>query len=109
MKLTLRSTGGFTGPLGAVRREVDLDQLSDEQRQHAHQLVEAARVFDRPARQLATAPRPHDFTYQLTVADRDRSRELELQLAGTDAAMRALVDWIEDEIPPASDPQPQPR
>jgi hypothetical protein len=100
MKITLRVTGGVTGPIGAVVRELDLGALSAAERAQAEPLITAARLFDRPAKQMVASPKPQDFRYQLDVSDGPRSSQLTFQLGAVDAAMRALVDWIEDNVAP---------
>jgi hypothetical protein len=102
MKITLRVTGGVTGPIGAVVREVDLAALPAAERAQAEPLIAAARVFDRPVKQMVASPRPEDFRYQLDVTDGARAGQLAFQLGAVDAAMRALVDWIEDHVAPVS-------
>jgi hypothetical protein len=102
MKLTLRVTGGVTGPVGAVVREFDLAALPAAERAQAEPLIAAARVFDRPAKQMVASPKPQDFRYQLEVTDEARASQLTFQLAAVDPAMRALVDWIEDHVAPVS-------
>jgi hypothetical protein len=98
MKITLRVSGGFTGPMGAVVREVNLDELPEPDRGRVHRLVEDARVLDRPARAMLASPRSQDLRYVLSVADDHRSNQIELHLDAVDAPMRELVDWIEDEV-----------
>jgi hypothetical protein len=100
MKLSLRSWGGFTGPVGAVARTVDLDALPDDRRQEGRALVEAAHLFDRPARILMAAPHPWDFKYELVADDGAREQRIELHLDAADDSLRALVEWIEDQAPP---------
>ena len=98
MKITLRVTGGVAGPVGAVVREFDLAALPAAERAQAEPRIAAARLFDRPAKQLVASPRPQDFRYQLDVTDEARASQLTFQLGAVDAAMRALVDWIEDHV-----------
>src|SRR5690242_2206075 len=94
MKISLQSSGGFTGPAGAVTRTVDLDALPEEERRKAKTLVDAAHVFDRPARMKLASPRPWDFTHVLEVQDGARSHRIELHLDAVDAPLRALVKWM---------------
>ncbi len=100
MRLTLRATGGFTGPAGAVTREVDLDQLPPASRDHARALAADAHLFDRPPRMLRSPPRPQDFRYRLQATDGGRSHEIEFHLDAVDAPLRRLVKWMEDEVEP---------
>ena len=102
MKITLRVTGGVTGPIGAVVREFDPAALSAAERAEAEPLIAAARLFDRPAKQMVASPKPQDFRYQLDASDGAQASQLTFQLGAVDAAMRALVDWIEDHVAPAS-------
>jgi hypothetical protein len=102
MKIILRVTGGVTGPVGAVARELDLDKLPAGPRAHADQLVAAARIFERPSQTLLASPRPQDFRYQLEASDGPRSHAITFHLDAVDQPLRHLVDWIEDEVEPVS-------
>jgi hypothetical protein len=94
MKLTLRSSGGFTGPAGAVARTVDLDKLPAEQRKEGQSLVDAAHLFDRPATSKLASPKPWDFNHVLDIDDGARKHRIELHLDAVDAPLRALVAWL---------------
>jgi hypothetical protein len=100
MKLSLRSWGGFAGKTGAVTRTVDLDALPDDRRREGRALADAAHLFDRPARILMAAPQPWTFKYELEADDGPRVQRIELHLDAADDALRALVEWIEDQAPP---------
>ena len=102
MKLSLRSTGGFTGPVGAVTRSVDVAALPHEGRAHASALVDAARPFDLPTQLLLPSPHSWDFLYTLTIEDGGRSREVKLHLDAAPPTLRALVEWLEEQTPDQS-------
>jgi hypothetical protein len=102
VKLSLRSVGGVTGPVGPVTRSVDLAALPHERRVHASALLEAARPFELPTQFLLPSPRPWDFLYTLTVADGGRTREVKLHLDAAPPALRALVEWLEEQAPDQS-------
>ena len=96
MKLTLRSSGGFTGPVGATTRTIDLDTQPERRRHEGTALADAAHVFERPAKTLLPAPRPWDFLYTLEVSDGARAHRIEFHLDAADDALRALVTWLEE-------------
>jgi hypothetical protein len=96
LKLTLRSIGGFSGPAGAQTHTLDLDALPAPERAHAQALVDAARLFDQPAKLLLAAPKPWDFRYLLDVQDGARSQHIELHLDAADRPLRALVQWLQE-------------
>jgi len=100
MKLSLRSWGGFTGPAGAVTRQVDLDELPEERRREARGLVAAAKVFEQPGKVLLTSPRSHDLNYVLEASDGPRSHRIQLHLDAANPPLRALVEWLEDAAEP---------
>ncbi len=102
MKLSLRSVGGFTGPIGSVTRSVDLAALPHERRAHASALLDAARPFDLPTQFLLPSPRSWDFLYTLTVEDGGRTREVKLHLDAAPPSLRALVEWLEEQTPDQS-------
>jgi len=97
VKLSLRSAGGFTGPAGAMTRTFDLETLPEARRLLGRALVEAAHVFDRPAKTMLTAPHPWDFIYTLETNDGARSHRIEFHLDAVDDSLRALVTWLEGE------------
>ena len=97
MKLSLRSTGGFTGPAGATTRVLDLETLPDDRRRQGRALLEAAHVFDRPAKALLAAPHSWDFIYQLETNDGTRTHRIEFHLDAVDDSLRDLVTWLEGE------------
>ena len=94
LKLTLRSIGGFSGPAGAQTWSLDLDALPAPERAHAQALVDAARLFDQPAKLLLAAPKSWDFRYVLDAQDGTRSQHIELHLDAAGKPLRALVDWL---------------
>jgi len=95
MKLSLRSTGGFTGPAGATTRIFDIETLPEEQRSQGRALVEAAHLSDRPAKTLLAAPHPWDFIYVLETRDGTRVHRIEFHLDAVDDSLRELVTWLE--------------
>ncbi len=99
MKLSLRSVGGVTGPIGAVTRSVDVAALPHGQRAHASALFDAARLFELPTQFLLPAPHSWDFLYTLTVEDGGRTREVKLHLDAAPPTLRALVEWLEEQTP----------
>ena len=99
MKISLRSSGGFTGPAGATTRSLNLDELPDERRREGLALIEAANLFDRPPKSKLAAPRPWDFNQVLEVTDGDRVHRIEFHLDAVDDSLRALVDWIDASEP----------
>jgi hypothetical protein len=102
VKLSLRSVGGFTGPIGPVTRSVEVASLPSERRAHVSALLDAARPFDLPTRLLLSAPHSWDFLYTLTVEDGGRTREVELHLDAAPPTLRALVEWLEEQPPDQS-------
>lgn len=99
MKLSLRSVGGFTGPIGSVTRSVEVAALPGERRAHVSALLDAARPFDLPTQFLLPSPRSWDFLYTLTVEDGGRTREIKLHLDAAPPSVRALVEWLEEQKP----------
>ena len=97
VKLSLKSVGGFTGPVGAVTRTVETSTLPSDVRAHANALIDAARPFDLPAQLLLKSPHSWDFRYKLTVEDGGRTHQIELHLDAAPPALRALVEWLEQQ------------
>ena len=95
VKLSLKSVGGVTGPVGAVTRTVDTPTLTTDLRARANALVDAARPFDLPGQFLLTSPHSWDFRYKLTVEDGGRTHQIDFHLDAAPPALRALVEWLE--------------
>jgi hypothetical protein len=102
VKLSLRSVGGFTGPVGAVTRSVDVAALPHEQRVHASALLDAARPWNLPTEFLLGSPHSWDFLYTLTLEDGGRTQEVKLHLDAAPPALRAIVEWLEEQAPDQS-------
>jgi hypothetical protein len=100
MRVSLRSVGGFTGPAGAVTRTIDVDALPNDRKAKALEVINAARVFERPAKIMLEHPRPWDFQHVLEVDDGPRSRRIVLHEAAADDSLRELLDWIQEESEP---------
>jgi hypothetical protein len=91
MRLSLHSVGGFTGPAGAQDKSVDVDRLPAAQGARVRGLVQALDLAQLPATLLKPRPQPWDFTYTLTVDD----RQVRFHLDAAPAALRELVDYLE--------------
>ena len=99
MKLSLRSSGGFTGPAGAITHTVDLDALPDARKQRGQALVAAAHLAGRPAQIFLPHPHPWDFRYLLEIEDAGRTQRIEFHLDAVDDPLRALARWLESDGP----------
>ena len=92
MHLSLHSVGGFTGPAGAQTHNVDVDRLPAADAARVRALVQALDVEHLPATLLKARPQSWDFTYTLTVDD----RQVRFHLDAAPAALRDLVEFIEN-------------
>jgi hypothetical protein len=93
MRISLRSTGGFTGPAGAQTRTVDLDTLPGAQ---AGRLRELVRALDPalPATLTKARPQPWDFLHTLTISDGGCARELRFHSDAAPPALRQLAEAL---------------
>ncbi len=94
MQLTLRIVGGFTGPAGAERHQVCLDQLPEAQAERLRALVAAAGLAGLPDQLRKPAPAAWDFTFQLTIRDGGHERTLCFHRDVAPEGLRALCDGI---------------
>jgi len=111
MRLSLRSSGGFTGPAGAETRTVDTAVLApaDAQRlqalveqldqQMGHQLDHRLSPGAPPQSLLKARPQSWDFSYTLSI-DNGAQRTIAFHLDAAPAPLKALVDCLND-YPPA--------
>jgi hypothetical protein len=98
MRLSLQSTGGFTGSAGAQTRTVDVDDLPASERTRVQALVQALDVAHLPATLLKPRPQPWDFTYTLKV-DNGMTRQVRFHLDAAPAPLRELVGILEARPP----------
>lgn len=87
--------GGFAGPAAPQVHAFDTDAMTGPARAQLLALVEQARPFGQPARQLLHSPQPWDFTHTLRVEDGARHHEITLHLPAADPPLAALVQWLE--------------
>jgi hypothetical protein len=92
MRLSLHSVGGFTGPAGAQTHNVDVERLPAADAARVRALVQALDPAHLPATLLKARPQSWDFTYTLTVDD----RQVRFHLDAAPAALRDLVEFIEN-------------
>lgn len=99
MRLTLRRVGGFTGPAGASTREIDTASLPPDAARELLTQINAAHLFDLPARLRKPAPQPWDFLHFLSVDDeRGRQHAVEFHLDAASPELKRLVEAI-DSLP----------
>ena len=87
MRIAFERTGGFAGM--TVSGEVDTASLPPEEAQALREMVDAAGVYDLPAR--PSAPGADRFQYTLTVEDEGRRHTVEVGEAGASDALLALL------------------
>ena len=74
-----------------VSGEIDTASLPPEEAQSLREMVDAAGVYDLPARPDSPAPGADRFQYRLTIEDARRQHTVEVGDAGTSDALRALL------------------
>lgn len=92
MRLSLRCSGGFTGPAGAETRTVDTARLPAAEAQRLQALVQQ---LDAPPAQslLKARPQSWDFSYTLSIDD-GATRHMQFHLDAAPAALKELVDCL---------------
>ena len=98
-RLTLRCTGGFTGPAGAQTRTVDLSQLPPHQAQHWQQLLTACDFFALPEKVLKPAPQSSDFLYDLKVDQDQQAHCVRYHLDAAPAPLKELTNKLNEVDP----------
>ena len=96
LRITLRATGGFTGPAGSDERTLDTKSLSGTVAARLSRAIELARLEELPPVLKKLAPQPQDFLYTLVVEDGGASRAIEYHLDAAPEALRRLTSLIED-------------
>jgi len=74
-----------------VSGEIDTASLPPEEAQALREMVDAAGIYDLPAKPDAPAPGSDRFSYTLTVDDAGRQHSVEVGEAGASDALRALL------------------
>jgi hypothetical protein len=74
-----------------VAGEIDTAALPAEEAETLREMVEAANVFDLPARIASPAPGADRFLYTLTVEDQRRQHTVEVSDAAATDALRMLL------------------
>lgn len=100
MRLTLKCTGGFTGPAGAQTRTVDLAQLPQPQADELQKLLRASDFFALHPTLVKEAPKSWDFQYDLEVEDGGQSHCVRYHLDEAPAPLKALTQKLNDEVAP---------
>lgn len=95
MRLSLHCVGGFTGPVGAQTRNVDVDSLPAAEGARVRSLVQALDLAQLPATLLKARPQPWDFTYTLTVD----GHQVRFHVDAAPAPLRELVEILEQHPP----------
>jgi len=93
-RLTLRCSGGFTGPAGAQTRSIDLAQLPSEQAQRLTQLLDASQFFSLPPQLHKAAPQSGDFLYDLQAEQDGRLHAVHYHLDAAPAVLRQLTEQL---------------
>lgn len=100
MRLTLRCTGGFTGPAGAQTRTVDLAQLPPQRAAELQQLLRASDFFTLPATLAKAAPKSWDFQYDLEACETGRQAHcVRYHLDAAPAPLRRLTEKLNETDP----------
>ena len=96
LRITLRATGGFTGPAGADERTLDTESLSAEVAARLSRAIELAGLDQLPPVLKKAAPQSQDFLYTLVVEGGSAPRAIEYHLEAAPEALRRLTSLIED-------------
>lgn len=93
MRLSLTSSGGFTGPAGAQMRTVELDALPAARAGELRSLLASCDFFALPD-QLKPQPQSWDFQYTLRAEDGGRTHQVRYHLDAAPAPLRALTERL---------------
>lgn len=98
MRIVLESIGGFTGPAGKERREVDTDKLRPDRAKHVQDLVARVAPGSWGNDFHMSAPRPWDFRHVLTVDDGNRpARSVQFHEGAAPPEVLALFRAVNDD------------
>ncbi|WP_199538380.1 MULTISPECIES: protealysin inhibitor emfourin [unclassified Duganella] len=98
-RLSLRCTGGFTGPAGAQTRTVDLSLLPPHQAHELEHLLTASDFFALPDQLLKPAPCSSDFLYDLKVDQGQQAHCIRYHLDAAPAPLKELTDKLSEADP----------
>jgi hypothetical protein len=100
MRLSLHTVGGFTGPVGAQTRTVELDRLPPAQAGRLRALVHSLDFTALPASITKARPQSWDFLHTLEVSGDGADRKVSFHSEAAPPALRELADAL-SEFPPA--------
>jgi hypothetical protein len=94
VKVVLERSGGFTGPAGTDRIELDLTKLPAEQSARLCQDLDAIPADTWSRKFLSPHPKPWDFRHVLRVGEGAAARSVEFHLDQGPAALTRLAAGI---------------
>lgn len=90
MRIRFERKGGFAGiPLAAT---INLDELSENEKQRIQDLVVAADFFSQQS--ITAPPRPDQFRYTLTVESEGKSHTISVDDTAAPPALKSLIQAI---------------
>ncbi len=90
MKILYRQTGGFAGLVKSLR--LDFDELSADDRELVHSLLEGAHFFDLP--EPVARAMPDEEQYAITVDEQYRSRTFIVNKSAVPEDLRPLIRYL---------------
>lgn len=96
MKVSLEVTGGFAGPAGKQRVEMDTDtaQLSPSETARLTDLLERLPAETWSKRFVAPHPKSWDFLHVLSLEDGHGPRSVTFHLGQGPQELTALAEWL---------------
>ncbi len=94
MKLSLEVTGGFTGPAGKQKVEVELDQLPPDRAAKLRADLEQIPASAWGSSFLLPHPKPWDFRHVLSVTSGDQPRVITFQRGAGPPALTKIAEEL---------------
>ena len=94
LRVTLKITGGFTGPAGPELHTVDVDRLPAADADRVRSLVNAAKLSAPLQTMLKAQPQSSDFLHELTVEDESGTRTVRFHPETATPEVRALEEAV---------------
>jgi hypothetical protein len=94
MHIHFKRTGGFAAP--AMRKEVTLtsDTLSPQEKEHIHELLNAADFFHLPSSSPASKIGADQFRYEISVEHEGQSHAIQVDEAQVPQSLEPLLAWL---------------
>jgi len=96
LRISFERSGGFAGI--TIKTAVDEKDLSPEEAQKLHDLVEETDFFNLPGRITSRSPEPDRFQYELSLEKSGRQYTVTVSEEAMPEKLKPLVKWLIEKV-----------